>query len=173
MMKKVITVIMTLLLLAGCMSDVTRELDKERYDAYMTSYQSILGEENKLTKSQNYDTELVVNKLADGSYRYDVIIDSPRVAMYQIKALAVIDDLSGQIDKENMMPSVGILDDAIYNMMPNTLDKDKGFVAGLTLSLVSDKPQLRIGLMVEYIDSSKVSSKREYITLFASYTDGN
>jgi uncharacterized protein YceK len=168
-MKKLLTAILALLLLSGCGSDVTRELDKERYDAYMTYYQAILEEENKLNKSQNYNTELVVNKLSDGTYRYDVIIDNPRVAMYKIKALAVIDDLSARIDRENMMPSVGILDDAVYNMMPNIFDKEKGFVAGLTLSLVSEKPQLRIGLMVEYIDSSKVSSRREYITLFASY----
>ncbi|MBO4219214.1 MAG: hypothetical protein J5887_06940 [Erysipelotrichaceae bacterium] len=167
-MKKLITVILVLLL-TGCMSDVTREIDKERYDAYMTYYQSILEEEDKLSKSQSYDTELVVNALEDGTYRYDVIIDNPRVAMYQIRALAVIDDLSGKIDPENMMPSIGILDDAVYNMMPNVVNKDKGFVAGVTLSLVSDQPQLRIGLMVEYVDSSKVTSKREYITLFASY----
>ena len=167
-MKKLITVILVLLL-TGCMSNVTREIDKERYDAYMTYYQSILEEEDKLSKSQSYDTELVVNALEDGTYCYDVIIDNPRVAMYQIRALAVIDDLSGKIDPENMMPSIGILDDAVYNMMPNVVNKDKGFVAGVTLSLVSDQPQLRIGLMVEYVDSSKVTSKREYITLFASY----
>ena len=39
------------------------------------------------------------------------------------------------------------------------------------VKIVLISTQLRIGLMVEYIDNSKVTSKREYITLFASYAE--
>ena len=124
-----------------------------------------------MSSSQCYDIALVVNKLDEQQYRYDVIIDNPRVAMYDIKALAVVNDLTIAIDKENMMPSIGILDDSHYNMIPNQVDNEKNFVPGLDLSLLSSSSSLRISVMIEWKDSSEINYVREYINLYASYQD--
>ena len=124
-----------------------------------------------MSSSQCYDIALVVNKLDEQQYRYDVIIDNPRVAMYDIKALAVVNDLTIAIDKENMMPSIGILDDSHYNMIPNQVDNEKNFVPGLDLSLLSSSSSLRISVMIEWKDSSEINYVREYINLYAAYKD--
>jgi len=169
-MKKIAVILLALLLLAGCNKNNTRQLDEERFETYKILYKNILTEENKLTKSQNYDIELVVNKIGDDLYRYDVIIDNPRVVMYAVKALAVVDDLSDEINTEIMMPSIGILDENRKNMMPYFVNAEKEFVDGIILSLTTNSPQARVGVMVEYIDSSRINSNREYLTLYAAYT---
>lgn len=171
-MKKIIICLLTLFILCGC-KEVTRQLDQEKYDSYLTYYQSILDNDIDNSSSQCFDVALVVNKVDENQYRYDIIIDNPRVAMYDIKALAVIDDLTIEIDKDNMMPSIGILDDNHFNMIPNQLDNSKGFVSGIDLSLISESDSLRISVMVEWKDSSEFNYVREYVSLYGKYVETN
>ena len=85
-MRKLLTILFLIVTLFGCdNNDDARELDKEKYNAYLTYYSAILAAENKLTESQCFDIELVVNKLSENEYRYDVIIDSLRVACLTLK----------------------------------------------------------------------------------------
>ena len=55
---------MCVIMLAGCQNK-TRKLDDEKYDAYLTYYQSILDNENKELRCQDFDCELVVNRISD------------------------------------------------------------------------------------------------------------
>lgn len=169
-MKKILLYLSLLLLVTGCQNN-THQPEQEKYNSYLSYYQSILDSDIEMSSSQCYDIALVVNKLDEEQYRYDVIIDNPRVAMYDIKALAVVNDLTIAIDKENMMPSIGILDDSHYNMIPNQVDNEKNFVPGLDLSLLSSSSSLRISVMIEWKDSSEINYVREYINLYASYKD--
>ena len=169
-MKKILLYLSLLLLVTGCKNN-TRQPEQEKYNSYLSYYQSILDSDIEMSSSQCYDIALVVNKLDEQQYRYDVIIDNPRVAMYDIKALAVVNDLTIAIDKENMMPSIGILDDSHYNMIPNQVDNEKNFVPGLDLSLLSSSSSLRISVMIEWKDSSEINYVREYINLYAAYKD--
>ncbi len=168
-MKKIIIALMILSLLVGCNSN-SRKLDEEKYNTYLTFYQSILDSDNKKESSQCFDISIVVNKIDEDTYRYDVIIDEPKVAMYDIKALAVIDNLTVDVDKSQMMPSIGILDDESYSMIPYQVNTDKGFVSGLDLSLTSDLSALRISVMVEWKDSSTVNYVREYLSIYGEYS---
>ncbi|HPW53687.1 MAG TPA: hypothetical protein PK631_04880 [Erysipelotrichaceae bacterium] len=170
-MKKLLILLILLIALTGCNGEEPRELDKEKYNAYLTYYQSILAAEDKLVQSPCFDIELVVNKLADGSYRYDVIIDNPRVAMFNIKALAIIETLSLEIDKEKMMPSVGILDDYKYNMVPGQIDLEKNFVEGIILSLTSPESALRVSVMVDYKPLNDEQTVRQYFSLYITYEE--
>ena len=169
-MKKILLYLSLLLLVIGCQNN-THQPEQEKYNSYLSYYQSILDSDIEMSSSQCYDIALVVNKLDEQQYRYDVIIDNPRVAMYDIKALAVVNDLTIAIDKENMMPSIGILDDSHYNMIPNQVDNEKNFVPGLDLSLLSSSSSLRISVMIEWKDSSEINYVREYINLYAAYKD--
>ena len=169
-MKKILLYLSLLLLITGCQTN-THQPEQEKYNSYLSYYQSIIDSDIEMSSSQCYDIALVVNKLDEQQYRYDVIIDNPRVAMYDIKALAVVNDLTIAIDKENMMPSIGILDDSHYNMIPNQVDNKKNFVPGLDLSLLSSSSSLRISVMIEWKDSSEINYVREYINLYASYKD--
>ncbi len=171
-MKKTVIIILILFLLVGCNSN-TRKLDEEKYNTYLTYYQSILDSDTKAESSQCFDISIVVNKMDDSTYRYDVIIDEPKVAMYDIKALAVIDNLTVDIDTKNMMPSIGILDDDIYNMIPYQVNTEKGFVSGLDLSLTSEFSSLRISVLVEWKDSSGLNYVREYLSIYGEYQEAN
>ncbi len=167
-MKKIIICILILCTLWGCNNNA-RKLDEEKYNTYLTYYQSILDSDSKKEKSQCFDLSLAVNKIDDNLYRYDIIIDNPRVAMYEIKALAVIDNLTIEVDKNQMMPSVGILDNTNYNMIPFQVDTEKDFVSGIVLSLTSEQPALRISVMIEWKDSTGLNYVREYLSIYGEY----
>lgn len=167
-MRKFSIILFVLLMLTGC-SKLTRELDAEKYNSYLTYYSSILESENKLSSSENFDTEIVVNKIDENNYRYDVIIDNPKVAMFDIKALAALDGFELEMDKTNMMPSIGILDDLKKNMIPYQVYLEKDFVQGLILSLTSTSSALKITVMVDWKDLSGSKSLRDYVSIYAEY----
>ncbi|MDO4377648.1 MAG: hypothetical protein Q4C64_00675 [Erysipelotrichia bacterium] len=167
-MKKIIICILILFTLWGCDNNA-RKLDEEKYNTYLLYYQSILDSDSKKEKSQCFDFSLAVNQIGENLYRYDIIIDNPRVAMYEIKALAVIDNLTIEVDKNQMMPSVGILDNKNYNMIPFQVDTEKDFVSGIVLSLTSEQSALRISVMIECKDSSGLNYVREYLSIYGEY----
>ena len=63
-MKKLVILLVCVMMLAGCQNR-TRTLDDEKYDAYISYYQSILDNETKELSCQDFDCELVVNKITD------------------------------------------------------------------------------------------------------------
>ena len=64
-----------LLLITGCQNN-THQPEQEKYNSYLSYYQSILDSDIEMSSSQCYDIALVVNKLDEQQYRYDVIIDN-------------------------------------------------------------------------------------------------
>ncbi len=107
-------------------------------------------------------TDAITSCKSISRLQVDVIIDNPRVAMFNIKALAIIETLSLEIDKENMMPSVGILDDYRYNMVPGQVDVKNEFYEGIILSLTSKESSLRVSVMVDYKPLNDEQAVRQY-----------
>ncbi len=167
-MKKLLILLVVLFTLTGC-SKINRQIEEEKYNSYLTSYKAILEAENKLESSDFYNIELVVNQLNDEVYRYDIIIDEPRIAMYDIKALAVIDGIILDVDTENMMPSIGIMDDGNINMIPYQVNREMNYVEGIDLSLLSTSDKLNISVIVDWKINSKDKSYREYINLYGEF----
>jgi len=166
MMKKLIIALLVAgTLLTGCQSSSGRQLDQEKYDAYLTYYQEIISATDKLSGCDYFDIELVVNALSDGSYRYDVVIDNPKVAMYGIEVLAVVLNAEATINYSVMMPSIGIMDDDAYNMIPNQVNKAKGFVEGLDVSGTLTALPANVGVMVSFKDSTGQKVTRLYFGL--------
>lgn len=170
MLKKMAAVLIALLLLAGCKGE-TRQLDEEKYSAYLTYYQNILDYEDKAGGSDNFSITLVANKISDSKFRYDVVINEPKIAMYGIKVLAVIENISGSVDTTVMMPSIGIFEAAEYSMIPFQVDSSRNFVKGLDLSFLSSENPVYVSVMVSYSDKAKTDEHREYFTLTASYQE--
>ena len=169
-MKKLILTLLVILMLTGCRKEA-RQLDEEKYDAYLTYYQSILDYENKLSSSQNYDIKLAANKINDELYRYDVIIDNTRIAMYGIEILVIIDDLTMEIDTSRMMPSIGIFDEEEYTMIPNQIDRNKNIVRGIDLSFTTNEDNVSVSVMVSFYDKDKTRNTKEYFSLSAEYIE--
>ena len=163
-------IFLCLFLFAGCSSTVNRQLEEEKYNAYLTYYQSILETDDKDSSSPYFDIEVIVNKV-DENYRYDIVIDNPRIAMFQVKALAIIDGLTIEVDTENMMPSIGIIDDIEVNLVPGQIDKDRNYQAGIDLTLYSEYSNLNISVMVDWLDLSGFEGHRDYVSLYAQYSD--
>ena len=158
-----------LLVVSGC-TNRSRQLDEEKYNAYLAYYQSILDYDNKTDSSVNFNIEVVANK-TNGKYRYDLIIDDPKVSMYDIEVLMIVDNVTATINTEEMMPTIGIFEDDNYCMIPHQVDVEKGYYAGLDLSVVSEEPTIHISAMVSFANQSRTETYREYFTFAAAYTE--
>jgi len=170
--KRIVLMLVVLIALSftAC-SNNNGKLEKEKVDNYLATYQTILDASNKATSSTNFDIELVINKISSTSYRYDVIIDNPKVGMYNISAMAVIDEITSKASTDEMMPNIGITNDDVYNMVPYQIDAANGFVEGVILSLLSSKDALRITVMVDFTNKENTKHVRQYITLYKAYQE--
>ena len=162
-MKKLFYVLIALLLLTGCKNE-TKLMDEEKYRAYITNYQSILDSEEKNTSSPNFDIKLVRNSLEE-EYRYDLIIDNPRIAMYEVKVLMIVENTTRTIETDRMMPSLGILEDRVYNLIPYQVDLSNNCYAGLNLSVLDPDPSIHVGVLVSYTNSERNRNFREFFRL--------
>ncbi len=174
MMKRLTCALLLLIctsVLFGCTDSTVAESSDETYDTYTNYYKNILETENKATSCQSFDLSVTVTLLEDGSYKYDVTISNTRVAMYDIMFLAVNDDVGAKVDEDGevTMPSIGILDETSYAMVPGQVDTANNLVASLTLSLTSENPTMRIGVMVDYLSSDKTDRVRQYLSITGTY----
>ena len=169
MLKKVLAALLILLSMTGCQKNNTRQLDEEKYNAYLANYQAILDYEDKKESSSHFDIRLICNKLSDTSYRYDLIIDNPQVAMCEIMVLMVEENISLTIDTTRMMPSIGIFESTPVNMIPFQVANEKGYVKGIDLSLLSNEPSMRAGVLVSFRNYEKTVTTKEYLSLYAEY----
>ena len=170
-MVKKLCILLAVLMMFGCSRSDTRMLDEEKYNAYLTYYQALLDYENKQTESDYYTIEVVANVLAENHYRYDVVLYDPLISMYDVQILAVIENVSGVMNTDVMMPSEGIFGDVEYNMIPNQIDRDKNFVAGFDLSLRSEESPIHIDVMVSWKDKNKTETYKEFFSLVAMAPD--
>jgi len=143
-MKKILVILITLLCLTGCSKDY------KIYKTYKNYYQDLLKTDIKSSTSENFNVQLVKNELEDDNYRYDIIIDNPKIEMRDIVALAIVDN--GEFDKENMMPSLGIFDDK-YSLIPNDIDLSQLKAKGLNLSIVLKEEKVQFKLFIEYTNT--------------------
>jgi hypothetical protein len=168
-MKKIFLALLILFMAAACQSAAQKQYaaNLQRYNAY---YTAILNNEKFLTSSDNFDISGVMNKLSDTEYRYDVIVDNPRIAMYDIEILVIESGKSLEI-ASNIMPNVGIFEASDYNMVPYQTNLKSGFTKGFGLSGTVAKPTIDLKVLVVWHDYAKVTQKREYFDLSVQYSD--
>ncbi len=167
-MKKIAVLLLVLLLMAGCRQKNSTNED-EKYNSYLSYYQSIIDYNDKQTTSSNFSISVAVNKVDDDLYRYDVIISEPKVGMFDIEALVIIEDITASINTSQMMPSIGIFEDSKVSMIPGQVNVEKGFVEGIDLSVTSNQPAIHLGVMVSFMDKNNTRITREYFSLPASW----
>ena len=167
MKKLLVCSLVIFLTLAGCSKENKTTDDKsEKYNTYLT----VLESNTEFLKSSNYySITLAVNKLADNSYRYDVIVDNPLVAMYNVDVLCVAKDVTGTLITDSMCPSAGIIEDDNYNLIPNQVDVKKGYPAGVVVSGTIDQPEVNVIVLVVWTGYAKLAENREYLALSATY----
>lgn len=166
-MRKFIVILFLVLSMAGCSKKEERKLDEEKYQSYLSYYQSLLDYNEKNDRCGEFDISVAVNVLDNGKYRYDIIVDNSRIAMYDIEALTIIKTEENVINEKEMMPSSGIFDDC-FCIVPNQINKEKGYVQGLVMSITSDQPSLNLATVVSWKDKERNVTYRRYFLLSGS-----
>ena len=166
MRKMLISLFAFLFLVTGCSKlDNSKEQDSlVKYESYLST---IVEHDRYVEASNNYDVYAIVNKLRDGSTRYDVIIENPKIAMYNIQALVV--ENSAKKSDEIIYPSIGIFDEENYSFIPNQSNENKGYIEAIRLSGVSKNDPLVLNVLVVWTDRAKTITNREFIKLFPSF----
>lgn len=100
MKKRLIILLIPIILLCGCKDEkITKE--KELYDNYIKE----LKEVNDSSTDYPFKIEIKYDKLVDGIYRYQVIIDETEEDIYDIEAIAIHNKKT-----KDIYPSIGIFD---------------------------------------------------------------
>ncbi|MFV0380515.1 MAG: hypothetical protein ACK5KQ_06810 [Anaerorhabdus sp.] len=120
-----------LILLVGCSNNVKKEMSLSQYNEYKGVYDLIESQEEFLTSSNYFDVEVEIVESEKGKYLYYVFIDNPRNEMYDVEAMVVEEDSNFN---DVVFPTIGIIDNEKYNLVPSNSNFDEGFVKGLVLS---------------------------------------
>ena len=161
-MKKFLFILVMLLLVVGCTDNPNS--DELLLEKYKTAYNDLVGNDKFDTSSTFYDIDVVVNELGSNEYRVDAIIDNPKVAMYNVEIIAELNSI-GVEQFEEVVPSLGIVDQAYYNLIPFQVNKDEGFYAVLVVSGISDKPKGEIILKINWSDYAETQSYQEFLKI--------
>lgn len=156
-MKKLLILVMLMFFVTGCQvessnEDITDQLYKE-YKNYINSLETNTSFESQ---TDIFDTKVILNATNKGNYRYDIIIDNPKIEMYNIKVVACIED-----GKNAVYPTLGLLETTTFSMIPGVVDKENNIYKGVNLSGVSSTRKATIKFYLTYTNSKEDSTIQE------------
>ena len=157
-MKKVGILLLCTFLLTGCLySNKTKEREhNEKYENYME-----LLIDNSKQVTMNLPFRWKFNMYENGDeYGYDVAIEKPTIAMYNIQMVAV--DIS-EISENKIAPNIGLFEDQTYNMIPNQINAEKGFYEGVGVQGFTNKSEFILNCLVVYKDKNQVDNYAYFI----------
>lgn len=164
-MKSLLTILLVLSLVACTSTD----RDAIKSDHYKTLYTELLNQLDTAPSSVYFTVSATLTALDGARYRYDVFIDEPQVAMYDVEILVIVDDGSLVIS-ETMMPSVGVFDDKEYHMLPYQVHPENGFVQGFGLNGISDQSTVKLKILVSWKDVNRTNTTKQFIGLTLNLT---
>lgn len=144
------------ILLTGCGSTASSTKLKN----YQTYYQAVMDQIHFTGASRYYTLSAEMEEVSEGAYSYYIVLDTPRIAMYNVVMIAVANDTQ-LADASTMMPSIGIFDGP-YSLIPDQVNADDGFVKGMVISGSSDTDQVSLKMLVEWQDKNGENLQREY-----------
>lgn len=150
-MKKYLFIVVCLLLLVGC----STEVEDNKY-AYL-EYKNDLEMQDDFDDEDSLDFDTYFNITRDKEdeevIEYSIVIDKPKVDMYNVKALLIHDYMN-----EEAFPSVGIFDDMVTLMA----DSDDNIKLSGDIHTTTNVNDINFKLYLEYIDSDGNESKVYY-----------
>ena len=170
-MRKLLLMFMMIVFLVGCANN-NESIDKLKLENYAYIYQTITDNDTFDTVADHFDMQVVMSLIGDNEYRYDIIIDNPQVAMYDIKMMAVENNMDYSL-ADKMMPSIGIFDDEEYNMVPYQVETSLGFVKGMVISGTTNAPVINLKIRITWKDYTKVEETKNYFNLTVDYFSQN
>ena len=166
-MKRITAFFLAVMLLVGCSrKDNGEAASLTAYEGY---YQSVLEAPHFSEGTPYFDTDVDLVRSGQGKYLYYVVIDNPQIAMYNIKALVVEDQVPfGETSK--MMPTLGIFGTDVYHMIPYQNNKDASYYKGIVLSGESDGSVHQLYFVIEWTDRTRTIYNRAYLTMDLDYS---
>jgi len=158
-MKKLVLICL-ICLLTACQN--TAQLETAKYNLYKTYYTDIFNQSTFTQTSLYFEIAVSRQVIGTNLYRFDVIIDQAKVAMYDVEILVIVDNGSLTVS-DTMMPSVGIFEDDTYNMIPYQSNNDLHYVKGFGLNGVSSEVITHLKVLVMWKDYTKVTQFKEYL----------
>ncbi len=148
-MKKIMLLIPLLFVLVGCTNK-----EEENKMAYL-EYKNELEERDIFNGEENLDFNVYFNieKINEEITDYSLIIDNPKINMYNVKALLIHDFIN-----EDAYPSVGIFDDT-RNL---NADSDDKIVLNGSIQTINDISKTKFKLYLEYTDDNNDLNKIYY-----------
>lgn len=159
MMKKILMVFLLMISLCACKGEGV--IDKGQQEKYMDVISQLQEREEFNDGSEFFDITFDSSKIED-AYRFYVIIDNVKVAMYDVVAVAVE---KGVDYSNNMAANIGIFEENEYSLIPNQYNADKGFMKGISISGISTKASPVLYLLVEWHNKDRSFTYREYIQI--------
>lgn len=161
-MKRITTFLIIALLLVGCTASISQS-ERAALENYESYYQIALNEQDTFSESEYYTIEASINPLDDGTFRYDVFIDQPTIAMRDVVVVIVENDTPFENQAE-MMPSIGIFDDPI-KLYPNQVDAELSFYKGINLNRIITQNKVTLKVLIEFTNANRDISYHEVIEI--------
>lgn len=161
-MKKILLVLgIFVLMLQGC-SVGNRKDYTEKVKQYQAYYETILDQDKFQKSSRYFDIRADFQKVKD-EYVYEVIVDNPKIAMYDVKILVIEDDT--EFNEDEFMPVVGIFENKEFHLIPGQVRNEAGYMSGFQLLGETKNPQVKLKVLVSFNDYRKLETYYEFIEI--------
>ncbi|NCB32836.1 MAG: hypothetical protein EOM64_02965 [Erysipelotrichia bacterium] len=161
MQKVFIACLSGLLMLSGCTASINGV--SPAMTSYQGYYTAVEDNDKFIESSLYYHLSSEMSEMPDGTHRYYIFLDQPQIAMYDVMMLAVENDTPYD-EADKMMPSIGILDNADYNLIPFQSYTENGYVKGLVISGECTDSNVKLKLLVEWKDKNQERTTREFFS---------
>lgn len=160
--KKIINFLLVVFLLTACSNDST--INKSASERYNSMIEQLSSRTDFKTSSEYFDISFDIASI-DGGYRFYITIDNVKVAMYNVEAIAIEEN----VDYSNTMAAnIGLFEDEKYSLIPNQSNVDKDFVKGINISGTTDNSDPTLYVLVAWSNKDLSITKREFIKVGAS-----
>lgn len=160
-MKKIHIFIVLMVLFSGCQRQQEENASNSEYGEYIKRLHS---QQTFINSTDEFNVKVIRNTKNENDYRYDVVIDNPQIEMHAIKAVAQIPAVVGY-----SYPSIGILEEERFSLIPNVVDKENNIYKGINLSGISPYQDSTIYVYITFYTST--DDERERIERYMEVTN--
>lgn len=153
-LKRIILIIICLLI-TGCQT-AKNDSNNKYVEQYQTYQKKLTSQKNFIENSDEFTIRLILNELDENKTRYDIIIDTPKINMYHLQAIAKVEN-----DDESSLPSLGILEDEQFSLVCNVVDKAKGIYRGVNLSGITEQKKISVIVYLTFYRDEDCKNKEE------------
>lgn len=147
--------------LSGC-GKSPQKVNDEKIEEYQTYYDIVNKTQKFKDSSENFNIALEMSQIPDGTYRYAIVVDEAKIAMYDVVMIAV-ENNTPYDDADKMMPSLGIFEDSC-SLIPGQVNTSQGYAKGLAMSGECSEDGVNLEILVQYKNAKRTKETREFFS---------